>query len=317
MKKIFYILLCLILFVGCDNVVLRKDKSERITFEKKVPQGEYTLYMYEIKYPEKQEEKIAFMSKFENFLRNKVEGINRDVNFIMPENLYEDINYILNDEGIGIERAFFKSSSFVGEEDKKIIDRETSFVKTPLNGGEIQKYLNKQYFYILSLVGKQKEYDENFFYTEYDKRTIISEYIEKRESLKEILSEKKKDFLVAVENKDFLEKYKDDMLYLKEHDEDLEEEIINRSFSVKSPLVVMDSYSYNGYTVCGNSIIFLAGDKENNENINYFRRYKFNVVIKEISDFNYSNFALDENQLEVSVLLGRKKFVPRRPLGDF
>ena len=60
MKKLFYFLLCLFLFTACDNIVLRKDKSERVTFNETLPNGEYSLYMYEVKYPEKQEEKNCF-----------------------------------------------------------------------------------------------------------------------------------------------------------------------------------------------------------------------------------------------------------------
>ena len=67
MKKLFYFLLCLFLFTACDNIVLRKDKSERITFNETLPNGEYSIYMYEVKYPEEQKDKIAFMTKFENF----------------------------------------------------------------------------------------------------------------------------------------------------------------------------------------------------------------------------------------------------------
>ena len=87
MKKIFYLLMCLIIFAGCDNVVLRKDKSERVTFNKEIPQGEYTLYMYELKYPEKQEEKIIFLSKFENFLKNRVEELTRRCNIYSAQKI--------------------------------------------------------------------------------------------------------------------------------------------------------------------------------------------------------------------------------------
>ena len=139
MKKLFYFLLCLFLFTACDNIVLRKDKSERVTFNETLPNGEYSLYMYEVKYPEKQEEKIAFMSEFENFLENGVEGYERDINFILPKALYEDVESVLADEGIGNERIFFKSASFINEEDKKIIDRETKSYKNSNRRGRNSK----------------------------------------------------------------------------------------------------------------------------------------------------------------------------------
>lgn len=314
MKKLFYFLLCLFLFTACDNIVLRKDKSERITFNETLPNGEYSLYMYEVKYPEKQKDKIAFMTKFENFLENGVEGYKRDINFILPKALYEDVESVLADEGIGNERIFFKSASFINEEDKKIIDRETKSVKTPMDGGEIQKYLNKQYYHILSLVGRENEYRENFFYTEYDKRKITSEYINRRENLKKVLSEKKKDFLVLAESKDELKNYEDDMVYLNEYDSRLEKSILEGKEILKSPVTVIKSDKYKGYVLNGNNLVFFDGNGK--EEFNYFRRYNFNVKVKKIDNFNISNFITDDEQVEISVLLGRKKYVPKRPLEE-
>lgn len=314
MKKLFYFLLCLFLFTACDNIVLRKDKSERITFNETLPNGEYSICMYEIKYPEKQKDKIAFMTKFENFLENGVEGYKRDINFILPKALYEDVESVLADEGIGNERIFFKSASFINEEDKKIIDRETKSVKTPMDGGEIQKYLNKQYYHILSLVGRENEYRENFFYTEYDKRKITSEYINRRENLKKVLSEKKKDFLVLAENKDELKNYEDDMVYLNEYDSRLEKSILEGKEILKSPVTVIKSDKYKGYVLNGNNLVFFDGNGK--EEFNYFRRYNFNVKVKKIDNFNISNFITDDEQVEISVLLGRKKYVPKRPLEE-
>ena len=314
MKKLFYFLLCLFLFTACDNIVLRKDKSERVTFNETLPNGEYSLYMYEVKYPEKQEEKIAFMSEFENFLENGVEGYEKDINFILPKALYEDVESILADEGIGDERAFFKSASFIDEEDKKIIDRETKSVKTPMDGGEIQKYLNKQYYHILSLAGRENEYRENFFYTEYDKRKITSEYINKRENLKKFLSEKKKDFLVLAENTDDLKNYEDDMVYLNEYDSGLEKSVLEGKEILKSPVTVIKSNKYKGYVLNGNNLVIFDGNGK--EELNCFRRYNFNVKVKKIDNFNISNFITDDEQVEISVLLGRKKYVPKRPLEE-
>lgn len=270
--------------------------------------------MYEVKYPEKQEEKIAFMSEFENFLENGVEGYERDINFILPKALYEDVESILADEGIGDERAFFKSASFIDEEDKKIIDRETKSVKTPMDGGEIQKYLNKQYYHILSLAGRENEYRENFFYTEYDKRKITSEYINKRENLKKFLSEKKKNFLVLAENTGDLKNYEDDMVYLNEYDSRLEKSVLEGKEILKSPVTVIKSNKYKGYVLNGNNLVFFDGNGK--EELNCFRRYNFNVKVKKIDNFNISNFITDNEQVEISVLLGRKKYVPKRPLEE-
>ena len=312
MKKIFYLLICLIIFAGCDNVVLRKDKSERVTFNKEIPQGEYTLYMYELKYPEKQEEKIIFLSKFENFLKNRVEGLTEDVTFILPKNMYDDVNAVLNNEGIGIERAFFKSASYIDENDKKIIDRETKFVRTPKDAGEVQKYLNKQYYYILSLFGKQKEYKENFLYSEYDKRVLTAEYLNERKELKNILSEKKKNFVVAVERLEEVENYKNDLVYLKNSSQQFDDSLINGSRENIPPVLILNSGKYTGYTVNKNSVVLFAGSGK--ERLNYFRRYDFTTIIKKIDSFNYSNFVIDKKQAEISVLLNRKKYVPKRPL---
>ena len=178
-----------------------------------------------------------FLSKFENFLRNGVEGLERDVTFILPKDMYDDVNAVLNNEGIGIERAFFKSASYIDENDKKIIDRETKFVKTPANAGEIQKYLNKQYYYILSLTGKQKEYKEDFLYSEYDKRVLTSAYLDERKSLKEILGEKKKNFIAALDSAEELESYKSDKVYLKNSSQQFDDSLINGSAENIPPIL--------------------------------------------------------------------------------
>ena len=38
--------------------------------------------------------------------------------------------------------------------------------------------------------------------------------------------------------------------------------------------------------------------------------------MKKIDNFNISNFITDDEQVEISVLLGRKKYVPKRPLEE-
>lgn len=314
MKKVLYILLCIFVLAGCNSFTLRKDKSERVTFNKSIPQGDYNIYLYDIKYPSSQEDKIIFFSKFENFLKNGVSEKDNNINFIISKELYSDIMGVINEEGIGIEKSFFKSASFIDENDKKIINMETKYVKTPSNGGEIQSYLNKQYYYILTLFGREKEYDKNFFYTEYDKRKLTSEFLKERDELKKILTEKKRNFVVKVDNINETENYKNEIIYIKNSDENLIKELVSENIKTTSPIVIVDSEMYDGYTSNNKNVILFNGDGENR--LSFFRRYNFNTIIKDIDNFSYSNFNTDEKQIKISVLLDRKKYVPKRPLTE-
>ena len=186
----------------------------------------------------------------------------------------------------GIERAFFKSASYIDENNKKIIDRETKFVKTPQCRRDTNILTSSITIFFL-LQESRKNIKEDFLYSEYDKRVLTSAYLDERKSLKEILGEKKKNFIAALDSAEELENYKSDKVYLKNSSQQFDDSLINGSAENIPPVLVLNSGKYTGYTVNKNSVVLFAGSGK--ERLNYFRRYDFTPVIKKIDNFNYSN----------------------------
>lgn len=91
MKKIFYFLICLIIFTSCNNFVLRKDKSEKVIFDTPIEEGKYGIYVYELEYSNVQKEKLISIFKLGKFLKAELDKENNNLNFSLPKDFYDDI----------------------------------------------------------------------------------------------------------------------------------------------------------------------------------------------------------------------------------
>lgn len=309
MKKILYLFICLILFTSCDNIVLRKDRNERVTFKKNIVQGKYNIYFYELNYPHNQNDKLSFIAHFQEILDKKAKG---NINFILPKELYDDVESVMNDGGIGIEKSFFKDASFLTKEDLKNINSKARYVETPKNGGTIQENLNRQYYCILRLLQREDEYNKESYYTEYDKVTLAKEFISKRKQLKSTLLKNKNNFLVKITQNNDLKNYKNDMIYIENCDDTFVDNIVNNKKHISSPLMLLENSLYTGYTMNNNSLVLFGG--YGRTKLNYFIGYEFETTIIRVNDLRDIYFIADDKSLEISTLLDRSKYTPKRPL---
>lgn len=311
MKKIIYFLICLLLFTSCNNIVLRKDESERVSFNNSLTKGNYDIYIYEVVYPETQNEKLVFMNNFENLLKSKNKSENK-ISFILPKNLYDDVISTINDGGIGDENSFIKSASSINNLDKININKKTRGIKVPEDTGDIQKYLNKQYYSLLKLLNRENEYNSNSYYTEFDKKKLSDEFLSKRKNLKKILLQNKDNFLIKLNNLKDLKNYRNDLIYLTNCNYSSLKNFLENEPTSISPLILINSDFYTGYTACKNSVILFNG--YGREEMSYFIGYNFETTIIKIDNINDYYFTNSNKQIEISTLLNRKKYTPKRPL---
>ena len=95
MKKNAFVvfLLTMLMLTGCQKLVARRDESQVVEFANKMPKGEYTLKIYRLDYPETPSDRDAFYEKF-SVLMSKMVAHNKDINLIIPFELYQDIKNI-------------------------------------------------------------------------------------------------------------------------------------------------------------------------------------------------------------------------------
>ena len=90
---------------------------------------------------------------------------NKDINLIIPLELYKDLLNLQKREVREGEKIYYKQAYSLTEEEKEFIDSKVD-VETPDNTGSVQKYLNKQVAYWYDYLKKPQEYDSKKYYTE-------------------------------------------------------------------------------------------------------------------------------------------------------
>ncbi len=204
MKKILLFLLALtILTTGCGSIVARKDKSQIVKFENtNLVSGNYDITLYRIPYPNTPYEKDNFYKEFD-ILTSKMVAYNKDINLIIPLELYRDLKNLQKREVRESEKIFYKHSYSLTDEEKAIIDNKVK-VSTPQDAGSIQKYLNKQVAYWYDYLKKSELYDENRYYTELDKDRIVDEVFENRKLFSNTCFLIEDDYIIEVNEKELI-----------------------------------------------------------------------------------------------------------------
>jgi hypothetical protein len=164
------------------TVIKRKDSVQYVAFPNEIKKNQINyLNLYKLKYPESSKEKDDFL-KVLNLIASRMILDKKYINLIFPIDFIDDINRINKGIPFLIEELYSKYASDLTKKEQENLDMEIG-IEWPYDSGIIQCYLNKQYYYWLAYLGKEKEYNKDIDYTEFDKAEIIGEILEKRKTL--------------------------------------------------------------------------------------------------------------------------------------
>lgn len=205
MKKITLFLLALtLLSTGCGSIVARKDRSQIVQFENsKIVADEYNITFYRLLYPQAPYDKDRFFQDFD-ILTSKMVAYGKDINLIIPLELYKDLKNLQKRDVRETEKVFYKQSYSLTEEEKAFIDSKVD-VKTPKNSGTVQEYLNKQIAYWYDYLKKPQMYEEDRYYTELDKDRVVDEVFENRKFFSNTVFAIENDLILEVTSEELEE----------------------------------------------------------------------------------------------------------------
>lgn len=303
MKKLMkaaLLITLLLSFMGCSHIILRKDLYEKTSFKnEKIKPGRNTIKIYSLEYPVAYRDRLDYMDDFEE-VSKKLLLENKSMNLLVSREMYETIQRIKNQEFLPEEEVYLKTASDLDDVQKEIIDSYVNLSVTDL-GGDIQKYLNKQVYFWLALNYRESEFNGDTLYTELDKQRLIEEVREERKDFSQILSKVKVNFILK-EYDLYSEKDKrhgvskeidlfnptempreilneKNALYIKGmKDEDLDK-IIKNMVNFASPLMILESEEFTGYSVKEGKYIFFHGG---NNVMGYYHGYDFRIDIIDI-----------------------------------
>jgi len=176
---IFIFLVGVQYFTECSTIIKRKDSVQYIQFNQKYPSKEInTINVYKISYPKTPKEKDKFLTSLNN-ISSRALLDKTFLNTIVPSQLLEDIESIKREETYKVEELYTKYASDLTDKEKRQLEANIH-VGYPEDFGDIQGYLNKQVYYWLKYLGREEEYDDYMYYTEFDKDDLMNEIIEKR-----------------------------------------------------------------------------------------------------------------------------------------
>ncbi len=308
MYKIMLILILSIVFSSCTGVVKIRERYHIAPFEKKIEKGNHKIILYQLKYPEKYEEKLKFYSDF-NILVKKLIISNSALNIMYSEELKQDLlrlekNYMLSEEYV-----YSKIASELSLDDKSKIDKEID-INIDKSVGEAQYYINKQVYFWYEILNSKdigetnrnrKEYDFKRNYTELDKEELIRNVKGNRKELFELIKEVRLNSVFKVENpyKDRKKSYWDqkeveilrdvniipdvlkenEYIYLQGVREEDVKKILSERIEFASRIVIVENSLYEGHVLRNSNFIFLVGGKYK---INYYDGYEVNVEVENV-----------------------------------
>lgn len=198
------ILLAMVFNTGCGKFIPRKDQSQIVTFKNLDSEKDvYTLKLYKLNYPQLPHEQDEFYKKFD-VLASKMIAHKKDINLIIPFELYEDFLNLRKQSVRTGEKVFGKPAYTLSQEEKDTIDGKIN-VDYPKDAGSTQKYLNRQTAYWYNYLKRGYEYDKNKYYTELDKNKLIEEVLKNREIFADTTLLIEGDYALEVISQDVLQ----------------------------------------------------------------------------------------------------------------
>lgn len=298
MYRYILLLMMSIVVTGCTGIAKIKERYHRAPFEQVIDRGDYQINLYEIKYPEKYEEKIEFYNDF-SILLKKLLVYDSTLNILYPEELKKDILKLGDNLLLPEEEMYVKPSSELSKIEMEEIDKNIDF-KLDNELGKSQYYLNKQVYFWKKLLKQKNNTREN--YTELDKERLIQEVKKSRKEMFEILNEVEITSILKItdpyrSNEDNYWQQKDvyihrktkinpqifreiNYIYLGDIEDLDAKKIVGEQLKFDSKIVIIENKLYNGYTVVDNKFVFFHGGKNN---ISYYDGYKINLEIKEVT----------------------------------
>lgn len=209
-KRALFLIALVLIATGCGSIIARKDRSQIVKFENsRIVADNYDITFYKIIYPERPQEKDIFYEQFD-VLTSKMLAYKKDINLIIPLELYKDLLNLQKREVREGEKIYYKQAYSLTDEERAFIDKKID-IKTPSNSGSIQKYLNKQVFYWYDYLEKTQLYNPDKYYTELDKDRIVDEVFQNRKFFSNTVLALTEDLVIEVKL-DELDEVKD-LLY--------------------------------------------------------------------------------------------------------
>ncbi|WP_443863731.1 hypothetical protein [Fusobacterium ulcerans] len=299
MKKNAFVvfLLTMLMLTGCQKLVARRDESQVVEFANKMPKGEYTLKIYRLDYPETPSDRDAFYEKF-SVLMSKMVAHNKDINLIIPFELYQDIKNIGKRDVRESEKVYYKPASELTEDEKEFIDSKID-ISYPENAGIFQEYLNKQVYYWLNYLKRGNEYNSGNYYTELDKMKLVEEIFENRKMISKTFEPIENDFILEVNSSNIEEAGKTGLpLYT--------DGTFEKEDSILSPVIILKKAIWE--TLIPDKIVLAEGMITEN-----VKDYEFGVRVINIADPTslVENLENEEKGLKIKDLKNFKMVKPK------
>jgi hypothetical protein len=287
-----------------------KERHHRAPFEKQIERGEYTITLYNIKYPEKYEEKLEFYRDFD-ILMKKLLVYESTINILYPERLKADILELEDNLLLPEEDFFAKSSSELSQVGRDAIDKKID-ININKDLGRTQYYLNKQVYFWQVVLNKETNIQKN--YSELDKERLILEVESVRKKMFEISNQvdltailrveepysvdtdhywQEKDVYINRKSELAPEIFKSTNYLFIDHVKNTDvEKIISEQLKFDSKIIIVQNNLYDGYTVVNGKYIFFTGGKYKT---NYYEGYEIKFKIKDVTLEDL--LAIDDNLL--------------------
>lgn len=245
MKK-FILFFSLIIFVGCAQFSNRKDQSQNIVFSSHIPQGKYNFTLLSLNYPKNYNDKINFYKNLDNSLSELTIVQKNNINFLITKDMQNDFLSLLANGWIDKEIIGMKIVEDINTDDINYLNSIN--IPTPTNAGNLQIFLNKQYFLLLQLTNSENMYNPEFLYTELDKSLLMENILLNRKSLIDNIKSIQKNFVY------------DSDIQLNNTPIYLNTNTKNIANFPNNPVIFKKSNNISGFEVLTNNIVIFIGD---------------------------------------------------------